>query len=139
MNDNFLLILKNCNILPTNREQRFLTFEDTLNLSSCSKFLRKQIETRYEMLFKNHYPNLKDLNSTYCYGTWLNIFKCFKEALICDEILQLINLNIEEEYIDFIPIFPMINTEFYHIVEFHKTFMFYPKISANIFSNYTTE
>ena len=138
MNEKFLIILMNCDILPTNREQKFLTFEDTLNLSSCSEILRKQIETRYEMLFKNHYPNLKDLNLIQSYGTWLNIFKCFKQTLICDEILQLIDLNIEE-CIEFIPIFPIINCEFYHVVQNNYAFKIYPKISGNMFANYTTE
>ena len=142
MNPNFLLILKNCDILPTNKEQRFLTFRDALNLSSCSKILRFQIESRYELLFKNHYRNLKDLNSTYCYGTWLNLFRIFKEILICDEILQLIDLNLKEDIV-YIPIFPVSKCEVYHIVgyglPFDRKYFLYPKISGNSFTNYTKE
>ena len=139
MNPNFLLILKNCDILPTNKEQHFLTFKDALNLSSCSKILRIQIESLYKLLFKNHYRNLKDLNSTYCYGTWLNFFRKFKEILIRDEILQLIDLNLTEDII-YIPIFLMTNCETYHVIRyglFDKKFTLYPGISSNQFINYT--
>ena len=116
MEEDFILILRICNFLPSDiKQSSFLNFRDVKILLLCSKNIRQQIELRYEILFKNQYSNLKDfnLNNDYCYGTWLNLFRNFKEVLICDEILRLIDLNLTEDII-YIPAFPISKDEIRH-------------------------
>lgn len=146
MEEEFYYILKACNFLPSNKFKRiilgneeiieslsYLQFIDVLILSSCSKFLREKIEIRYKILFSNHFPLLKDLSleDDKCYGTWLNIFKSFKEIAICDEILQLIDLEIPtDEKIIYVPIFPIPKCEIRHlIIEITNDWVLLPNIS----------
>lgn len=148
MEEILFLIFKVCNFFPTNDFKRtilgkkeiiksfsFLQFADVLILSSCSKFLREKIETKYKILFYDHFPLLKDLNleDDKCYGTWMNFFKCFKEVSICDEILQLIDLEIptDEKFI-YIPVFPIPKYEMIHVIHGNDYgWHLLPKISHN--------